>query len=84
MAVCRLMILAFQGHDNFGFDRDDLTDGIAWADGLLEIGITKGPHDQIDLKDFIVWAQNQKELWAKTGRDKEPFDDGHGDSWPPS
>jgi len=84
MAVCRLMILAFQGHDNFGFDRDDLTDGIAWADGLLEIGITKAPHDRIDLKDFIVWAQNQKELWAKTGRDKEPFDDGHGDSWPPS
>lgn len=84
MAVCRLMILAFQGHDNFGFDRDDLTNGIAWANGLLMSGFKKDPLDDLDLEEFIVWAKNQMELWAKTGRDKEPFDDGHGDSWPPS
>lgn len=84
MAVCRLMILAFQGHDNFGFDRDDLTDGIVWAEGLLMSGFKKDPLDDLDLEEFIAWAKNQKELWAKSGRDKEPFDDGHGDSWPPS
>jgi len=67
MAVCRLMIIAFQGHDNFGFDGDDLTDGIAWAEDLLKLGITKAPHDEIDLVEFIAWARNVRELWA-TGR----------------
>ncbi len=78
------MIIAFQGHDNFGYDRADLTDGIAWAEDLLELGITKAPHDDIDLVEFIAWAKNVRGLWAKTGKDKEPWDDGHGDSWPPT
>ena len=82
MVVCRVMILAFQGHDNFGFDRDDRTNGIAWAEDLLNTGFKK--FDDIDLVEFIAWAKNVQGLWAKTGKDKEPFDDGHGDSWPPS
>lgn len=84
MAICRLMIHAFQGHDNFGYDRDDLVNGIAWAEDLLEMGITKAPHDDINLEVFIAWAKIQRELWAENGRDQEPWDDGHGDSWPPS
>ncbi len=80
MAVCRLMIIAFQGHDNFGYDRDDLTNGIAWAEDLLKLGIKKAPHDDIDLVEFIAWAKNVRGLWAKGD---EPWDDGHGDSWPP-
>lgn len=57
------MIFAFQGHDNFGFDVDDLTDGIAWAEDLLELGITKAPHDEIDLVKFIAWAKDRHKLW---------------------
>lgn len=65
MAVCRLMIVAFLGHDNFGYDRDDLTDGIAWAKDLLELGFKKAPHDDIDLIEFIAWATNVRGLWSK-------------------
>ncbi len=65
MAVCRLMILAFQGHDNFGFDRDDLVNGIAWAEDLIELGMTKAPHDDINLEVFIAWAKIQRELWRE-------------------
>jgi len=64
------MILAFQGHDNFGFDGDDLTDGIAWAEDLLEMGMTKAPHDNIDLVKFIAWAKNVRGLWRDQGKSR--------------
>ena len=72
MAICRLMILAFQGHDNFGFDRDDLDNGIVWAEDLLEMGLTRAPHDDIDLTRFIAWAKNVRGLWKEHKPSQNP------------
>lgn len=67
MAICRLMILAFLGEDNFGYDKDDLTTGIVWAEDLIELGMTKAPHDDIDLVEFIAWAKERHDNWTGSG-----------------
>jgi len=67
MSLCRMTVLAFKGHDNYGYDSDDLVNGIAYADDLLEIGFTREPHDDFDLRDYISWARARLKLWEESG-----------------
>ena len=39
------------------YDQDDLSNGIGYAEGLLEMGFSEEPHDEYNLRGYIKWAK---------------------------
>jgi hypothetical protein len=57
MAICRCMILAFQGDENDDYTAADLREGIAYAEDLLRDRRCKFcPLYHYDLRAFVSWA----------------------------
>lgn len=62
MALCRLTVQAYKlGIKIDGYDDEDLLNGIAYAEDLLELGFSKEPHDDYDLQRYIDWAMEAME-----------------------
>lgn len=41
------------------YDKDDLINGIDYAEGLLAMGYSHEPHDLFDLTGYIDWATKE-------------------------
>lgn len=60
---CRLTFFAYKSKVCLPgiYDKDDLINGIDYAEGLIEMGFTFEPHDEFDLKGYIEWAKHEVE-----------------------
>jgi hypothetical protein len=61
---CRLTFFAYKygmRDDPRGYDKDDLLNGIGYAEDLLSVGHLTEPHDDFDLKGYIGWADREIE-----------------------
>ena len=56
---CRLTFFAYMHGASTprGYDKDDLINGIDYAEGLLDWGYSIEPHDLFNLTGYIEWAK---------------------------
>lgn len=66
MAVCRLMFFDFMFNagrtSELGeecYDDFDIRDCINYVKSLLEMGFITEPHDDFNLHEFILWAEQK-------------------------
>lgn len=60
---CRLTFFAYKhgASEPRGYDKEDLLNGIGYAEGLLDVGFLTEPHDDFDLREFIDWSMREIE-----------------------
>lgn len=61
---CRLTFFAYRDGLRgvpLGYDKDDLLNGIAYAEDLISVGHLTEPHDDFDLKGYIDWSKREIE-----------------------
>jgi hypothetical protein len=60
MKPCRITFLSFIWGEIYpGYTRDDLINGIDYAEHLIEEGFEKEPMDGFDLHGYIQWCKDQ-------------------------
>jgi hypothetical protein len=65
--LCGITVWAYRLRDRtelpkgieYGWDNDALGNSIFHCEGLLELGYTREPMDDFDLRDFITWAKEE-------------------------
>ena len=61
MCVCRLTFFDFiyKEFTPNGYDKDDLIDGINYAQELINQGYKKEPHDEFNLIEYQNWCKEK-------------------------
>jgi len=72
---CRLTFFAYmlqgvQRHSR-AYEKDDLENGIDYAEGLIAMGYSHEPHDSFDLQGYIDWAKAESKRFITVRLTKE-------------